>query len=69
MTISSSLPLKWSEMTPLLMPARTAMAASEALAYPTSAITSTAAATIWARRAFSMNVWPFGSFSGRTVRK
>jgi hypothetical protein len=43
-------------MTPLLMPARTAMAASDALAYPTSAITSTAAATIWARRAFSMKV-------------
>jgi hypothetical protein len=49
-------------MTPLLMPARSAIRASDAWPYPTAAIVSIAAATICARRAASMNEreasWP-----------
>ena len=48
-----------------------AIRASDAPANPDSAITSIADATIWARRASSMNeraFWPLGSFSDRMAK-
>ncbi|GAA3546848.1 hypothetical protein GCM10022419_028790 [Nonomuraea rosea] len=58
-------------MTPLLMPVCLAMRASEAWANPTSAITSTAEATIWARLASSMkerDFCPLDSISDRMAK-
>jgi hypothetical protein len=43
-------------ITPLLVPAVSAIRASEACPYPSSAMVSMAAATIWARRAVSVKV-------------
>ena len=65
--ISSALPAKWYEISPRLMPALEAMRSIEARGYPASAMVSMAAATIWVRRASSMNdrpFWPSGSFFG-----
>jgi hypothetical protein len=50
------LPAKWEESTPLLMPSRAAIRASDACGQPSPAIVSAAAVTICARRAVSVNV-------------
>src|SRR5215469_3371121 len=54
--MSSFLSAKWYEMTLLAIPARLAISAMLALAYPVSAMTSAAHWTIWARRATSVKV-------------
>jgi hypothetical protein len=58
-------------MTPLLIPARSAIRASDASAYPSVAMVSTAHSTICRQRAVAMNdrlFWPPDSFFVRMVR-